>query len=164
MQVEDIAMKKRNEESGYRRTKVKDLVQALRADELILSLASKQNGDVARFMKELSVVLKPHGDLDGGEFLALVRNALKTCVPSKSNTEMSFLEQAKIKSLSLSEVRKMVSSGGLPTKSLLSIAEKNLGIPIGTLKKANRKIIEQRILGTIENIEKLGTIGRKAAE
>lgn len=157
-------MEKEKIHSGGRTIKVRDLIQALKANELILNLASVGSNDPARFVKELTTILRPYRDLDGEEFLLLLADSLRTHVPLKIKNELTASDDIKVKSLSFEEIRKMISSGCLTTKSLLSIAEKNLGIPIGTLKKANKKVIEQRILGSIGSIEKLNTIGKKAAE
>lgn len=157
-----LAMCEKKSEAKEKSVKTRELLQILRANEEFLRSIS-YNKNLVTFIKELRIALQPCRDLNGEEILQILRQSLKTYGPAKGR-DSTLLRETNVELLPLDKIKESISSRDLSTKDLLLIAEKNLGIPSGTLKKMKKELIKQRIIHTIENIEKLDTIKKKAAE
>jgi len=144
-----------------KRVKVRELSRILRASERFLDSLTYENKNMVLFIRELRMILKPYGDMDGEKFLEMLKELFKNREIKKVSTK---LDEIEIKSLSLDKLKDLVSDKSLSTKELLLIAEKRLGIPTGVLKKMRKELIRSKILNTIQNIEKLDAIKKKASE
>lgn len=133
--------------------KVGEFIRILKANEEFLSSLSYENKNLVLFIKKLRKILKPLGSLDGEKFLEGLRNSLKVSI-----------KLGEIEFTPLDELKNLISEEPLSTKELLYIAEKRLEIPTGMLKKMKKELIKSKILSTIQNIQKLDAIQKKASE
>ena len=143
-------------------TYVSHITKILRMSEDFLSIApEKAEKDLVRILKNLRNVLKPYEKLEASEFLGILKNLLKN--REKIKVAALFGEQD-IEKVSLENVKSLIKREDLETKELLFIANKRLEMPIGVLKKMKKELIKQKILNTIENIDKLDTIQKMASK
>lgn len=148
-------------EKNAKSVKVRDLIKILKANENFLQSISYKNKELVLFLKEFRAILKTQENLDGEKFLEIFKMSLK----DKNATKVSTLfSETYIESLPLDKLKDLISNESLRAKDLLFIAERRLGMPTGVLKKMKKDLIKQKILSTIENIEKLDAIQKKASE
>ena len=149
------------ERKSSRKVRVSDLIRILKASEDFIRSISQGEKDSILIMKDFRTILKPYEKLDAANFLETLKQLLKDRESVKLSTMFT---ETDIKRVPLEELKKLVSTEDLETKDLLFIAEKRLEIPIGVLKKMKKELIKQKILTTIQNIEKLDTIQTMASK
>lgn len=157
-------MPKQKITSSEKRLKIREVRKLFRACENFLRSTSSKNKELIIFVNKLGMILKPYEDLDAERVLRSVRNSLGSVISQTEMKHSLLFNEADVKFLSLDKVKKLVTDRDLDKGTLLLIAEKRLGIPVGTLKKMKKSLVQNRILSVIQNIEKLETIGRRAAE
>jgi len=141
--------------------KVSYLTKILKASEDFLRVILHGRTDAVLMIKDLRTILRPYEKLEAARFLELLKQLLK----DHEAIRLSILfGETDIRSVSLEKVKKLISNEDLEVKDLLFIAAKRFEMPIGVLRKMKKELIRQKILTTIQNIEKLGTIKKMASE
>lgn len=146
------------------KVRINDLIRILKATEDVLKLESAEKDSLKSFIRELRNVLNPYKSLSGNTFLDILRNSLLTVgVKQVSILDEQAGIQFDIETISLDELRTLLSKNTLSKEQLLIIGEKRFGLSRGTLRKSTKKEIQDQIISAIQNIETLDVLKKKAA-
>jgi hypothetical protein len=143
--------------------RVRDLSKLLKVDEELLRSVGVDRPILISFIEDLIKTLKPIENLDGVKFLEMLKQSLKN-YEKLQDSKVTDINVERLGLLHLVELKALISKEELSKSELLVIADKRLGIPVGALKKAKKELIRQRLLTSIDNIQKLDTIRERASK
>lgn len=157
--------KQKNYKRIQSEVKVQDLIKILQTTEKLFQSPLGKNDYLASFIKKLRRTLSPYRNLNGEEFLNLLKISLPTnkmhqVKIKKEDTE----KQIDMENISHDELRVLFSKNSLSKEQLLLIGERRFGLSRGTIQKLKKEEIQDLIESAIQNIETLSMIERKAAE
>lgn len=137
----------------------------LKANEGLLkvSLGENQNSkNMIALLRELQILFKPYAKMNANEVLEVLNKSFSEKngkkVPKPKLTEKNICQ------IPFEELKSFVSLESWSKNELLIIANKRMGMPIGTLKKMKKEIVRNKILNEIENTIKFETIKNTAAQ
>jgi len=142
--------------AGYQ-IKVKDLIRVLGAAIKFLETTSGKEDRMVIYLKELTRILNSFKSLTGNELIDLL-------IDKKRKEAAEPTDITRFDSLSLSELRNVLTKNSLKKDALLLIAERRFNLSRGTLMKMKKELIKSHIENAIRNIETLDAIKRKASE
>jgi len=152
-------MEKEKLEIESEQTKVKELIQLLKANEKYLELLGGHEKLLA-CLRSLRIALKPYKKSGYQRIIELLKRP--PLWQGKDASRKTILTEVEIEQLSLEKLKTLATDEKTSKEELLLLAEKRLGIPTGTLKKMKKELVKQRILITIQNIGKFEAIGKKS--
>ncbi len=140
-----------------------DLFELLHCIEAICRLSQK-NTWVPKFLQSLneSLMKYPNRDIHDviknlKEHRIINRNrAFQSPIPKLSLEELT--------TLSLSDLKTIISNPHIQKNDLLQIGDIRLGIPKGSSRKISKKELQARVLSAINNIETMSIIGDKSTQ
>ena len=146
-------MSMKNERTREEGVEVRELIELIRGIEVFLNMTSYDKKNLVLFLRKLRQILDPLADAEGEEFLEALRQSLRVS-----------MKLGGVETVTLEKLKDLVSNDAWSTRELLYIAEKRLEIPTGSMKKMKKEVIKSKILSTIQNIQKLDAIQKKASE
>lgn len=113
-------------------------------------------------IKNMINLFKPYKDIEINKLDYILKKANKNIIRKRRILKPN-INQDELQKMKLNELKFLIINGKEMTKDdLLTIANISLNIPIGTIQNLKKELIKEKLLNTIDNIEKLDTIKKMA--